>query len=109
MVRVISAFISSKLTQVVFSYFKWMCGASSLIFLAIVSAHYCQWYALNASTIDNLGLLGFLFTGTAFGKRGREIQTWSGQSSAEKLNEGIYLALSSTGLYLMVFSFVLKR
>lgn len=91
------------------SYFKWFLGSFFLIcvavFCALLANHY---YPFSPISKNILQLFSILLTGSVLGKRGYDIQTWGGESSAEKLNDKIFLILSSIGFFLATFSYYLR-
>lgn len=93
---------------VLFSYFKWFLGATTLAILASLAAYEANvLQPFTAMQIKFIQILSLLPEAAALGQSGY-IQSWGGDSPAEKLNEWLFTTLSSLGFFLMVFSFQLE-
>lgn len=91
------------------SYGMWFVGVSSLALLASISAYWINLHPfLTAMQIRMIQIMSLLPEATALGQCGYNIQTWGGQSPAEKLNGRLFTILSAVGFFLMVLTFQLE-
>lgn len=95
--------------QVVMSYVKAILFVAWLTFIAYLLALYVNAhinYSI-AEFVKQLQILSAILMGASLGKRGYEIQTWGGQTPAEKLNEKVFVVFSGLGYFILIFSLYL--
>jgi hypothetical protein len=91
------------------SYIKWFIGASLLALFASVLAYWANLHPfLTALQIRIIQIMSLVPEATALGQCGYNIQTWGGESPAEKLNGRLFTTLSAVGFFLIVFTFQLE-
>lgn len=95
--------------QVVVSYIKAILFVIGLTIIARILAMYINVYinCSSAEFVKGLQILSAILMGASLGKRGYEIQTWGGQTPAEKLNERMFIVLSALGYFILIFSLYL--
>ncbi|MDJ0652066.1 MAG: hypothetical protein QNJ27_03580 [Simkaniaceae bacterium] len=98
-----------RVRRVWLSYVTWFLVGFGLAYLAITVADFFNtFYLFPGLAIKILKIFGFALEAAALGQRGYDIRTWCGESSAEKLNEKLFVWVSSIGFVLVIFSFHLK-
>lgn len=91
------------------SYSKWFVGASLLALFASILAYWVNLHLfLTALQIRIIQVGSLVPEATALGQCGYNIQTWGGESPAEKLNSRLFITLSAVGFFLIVFAFQLE-
>ena len=91
------------------SYFKWFLFAALLAGGATLAAYYLNSVqVLTLWQIKGIQILSVLPEAAALGGCGYNIQAWGGQSKAEKLNEKLFIILSSVGFFFIVFAYQLE-
>lgn len=98
-----------KVKKVFSSYFAWFFLTTFLAVLGTVAAHFTNTaYALQEIQIKLIQILSLILEATSLGQYGYGIQTWGGESPAEKWNQRLFTFFSCVGFFLLVFSFQLK-
>ncbi len=91
---------------VLFSYMRMFLYSIGIVVVAIVTAYTMNiFYPLPFVCIRICEYFGYVSWGSVLGALGWEIQTWEGNSSAERLNKNLTKILSIIG----TFAFVLAR
>ncbi len=102
-------FTDIKTKQVLRSYGKWLALATTLAFLAYLSAEWTNThYNLTEEFIRILQLISSILMISLLGQRGPEIQTWGGNSPSEKLNRKLFIIFYASGYFILIYSMHIK-
>src|SRR6516225_9313684 len=98
--------------RVVLSYGLALCWVAAGVALAVIGAHFINTARLPFVSDDLVRWMrvvtGLLFAAATLGRCGWSIQTWGGDSPAERWNTRIFRCLYLVGFALLVLSFLIK-
>jgi hypothetical protein len=98
--------------KVVSSYGSALCWVAASVVLAVIAEHFINKAKLPFMTDDLVRgmrvVTGSLFAAATLGRCGWSIQTWGGDSPAERWNTRIFRCLYLFGFGLLLLSFLIK-
>lgn len=101
----IQADVKKSIHKVRVSYIKMLLYGLGTTLIAILSAHlFNAFYPWTQMTIKILEYTGYMCWSSTLGMLGWEIQTWSGNSRAERLNQKLAKIFSMIGIFVFVMA-----
>jgi hypothetical protein len=99
-----------KIQIIKMAYFKGFVGSIVVVMLGLAVSYMLNYYyPLNTTTIGLLQAFSVVPGSAAlFGVQGWNIQTWSGTTPPEVLNQNLFRSLSTIGLFLAIVAFSLN-
>jgi len=98
--------------RVILSYGLALCWVTASVVLAVIVAHFINTAMLPFVTDDLVRVVrvvtGSLFAAATLGRCGWSIQTWGGDSPAQRWNTTIFRCLYLFGFGLLLLSFLIK-